>query len=60
MEQGVPPVVPAGPPADLAVILARIDERLDALEAAVGKESANRDELAKVAWAVQHGRKRPW
>lgn len=59
-----PETVPVGdgpPQADLPAILARIDERLDALEAALGAEAeVSRDELAKVAWAVRHGRKRPW
>lgn len=55
---------PAGtgsPQADLPAVLARIDERLAALEAALGTEEAiSRDELAKVDWAIRHGRKRPW
>lgn len=48
------------PQADLAAVLARIDERLDALEAAVGQEDSKQAELAKVEWAIKHGRKRPW
>lgn len=57
------PAGPVGTPpqADLPAVLARIDERLAALEAAVGTEEAiSRDELAKVDWAIRHGRKRPW
>jgi hypothetical protein len=48
-----------------------IEARLDALEAAVGKETvradelakheaAREDELSKLAWAAKHGRQRPW
>lgn len=44
--------------------LARIEERLDALEAALGqvKEEPrpSEDEVHRLAWAVKHGRQRPW
>jgi hypothetical protein len=62
-------VVPSLP--DVADRLARLEERVTSLEAAAGREAARvaelaenevvrSDELAKVAWAVAHGRKRPW
>lgn len=65
----VPDRVP--PPAELAEMIAEIDRRLTALEAAVDVEAdrgdqlaenevAREDELAKLAWAAKHGRQRPW
>ena len=64
-----PDVVPPLP--DVAERLARLEERVAALEAAASLEAARvaeltknedvrSDELARVAWAVAHGRKRPW
>jgi hypothetical protein len=63
--------MPANPFAELWEVLDGIEARLDALEKAMGQEKtrsdelanqegARSDELAKVAWAVAHGRKRPW
>lgn len=54
--------------AQLAETLADIEVRLSALETAVSRginelaeeEATRAQDLAKVAWAVQHGRKRPW
>lgn len=59
------------PLAELAEIVAEIEDRLAAVEAAVGveavradelakKETARADELSKLAWAAKHGRQRPW
>jgi hypothetical protein len=45
---------------ELAERLARLEARVTALEEAAGQEAVRSDELAKVAWAVAHGRKRPW
>jgi hypothetical protein len=53
-----PDAVPSLP--DLVERLARLEERVAALETAAGEEGVRSDELAKVAWAVAHGRKRPW
>jgi hypothetical protein len=53
-----PPLVPSLP--ELAERLARLEARVTALEEAAGQEAVRSDELAKVAWAVAHGRKRPW
>jgi hypothetical protein len=63
--------LPPAPPLPVAEWLARLEARVTALEAAAAEEAArvadlaeNEDvrtgELAKVAWAVAHGRKRPW
>lgn len=55
----VPDVAPPLP--DLAERLARLEGRVAALEMiAASREEVRDDELAKVAWAVKHGRKRPW
>lgn len=50
------------PQADLAAVLARIDDRLAALEAARGGTDTkpSEDDVARLAWAVKHGRQRPW
>jgi hypothetical protein len=56
---------------ELAALLDDIVERVAALEAAVGdetaraetqakKDAAREDDLAKLIWAAKHGRQRPW
>lgn len=55
------PAVPVPTPSELAEAIVRIEARLDALELAVTQRDAGRsDEVAKLAWAVKHGRQRPW
>lgn len=51
----------------VAARLARLEERLAALEAAVGMivgshvdPKPTEDELSRLEWAVKHGRQRPW
>jgi hypothetical protein len=50
---------------ELADAVARMDERLGALEDAADTTTeapavTPNDELARLAWAVKHGRQRPW
>jgi hypothetical protein len=60
-------VVPVNPFDEVWEALDSIEARLDALEAAANTRSDElaeqetvRSDVAKLAWAVQHGRKRPW
>jgi hypothetical protein len=45
----------------LEAYVVRNDQRISALEATLGQAQAeDHDTLDRLAWAVQHGRKRPW
>jgi hypothetical protein len=67
------PHVPVLPdtPQPLTVLLARLEERVAALETSLAGQQAELEEergdlvarqvdIDKVAWFVKHGRKRPW
>lgn len=55
-----PPKLPL-PPLEVAAALQALETRVAALEDALTHRNAQaQDELARVAWAVKHGRQRPW